>query len=326
MVSFGRRESSQAAAVTRKKAYGEPVTYVPLDGKPIRLTLGLRALNPAQWIEVDEFRADEMRQKSALLAERHKDVVGHLPDGEAGSRELWNHLTNHVVHVFPTLYRDVERVAGRIVALTDVHTDERVDVRTLHPIDACGRIAQEDFAVMRRIDDAWILVAASLCFPSRWKLSEKLGKNLSGIHGPVPRYEEEIAAPVHAMFDKITVDRPMWRLNWTVIDSPDLHQPESRRRWASADELAASLADTDLGDLLHFRVERQTLTKLPETGDIVFTIRTYVRALGELSDPSTARNLAIALRSADADLVEYKGWEPVMGHALAWLDAHSSGD
>ena len=110
MVSFGRRESSQAAAVTRKKAYGEPVTYVPLDGKPIRLTLGLRALNPAQWIEVDEFRADEMRQKSVLLAEQHVDVVGHLPNGEAGSRELWNHLTDHVVRTFPTLYHDVERV------------------------------------------------------------------------------------------------------------------------------------------------------------------------------------------------------------------------
>lgn len=321
MVSFGRGQSSQPGAVTRKKAYRVQVQYVPLDGKPIRLTLGLRALDPAQWIEVDAYREQELRQKMRLLADRHADVVRHVPSGDAGGRELWQLLADHVVSHFPELYRDVERDDDGIVALTDVQTDKRVDVRGLHPIDACGRLVQEDLALMRRIGGEWILVAASLCFPSRWRLSEKLGKNLSGIHGPVPRYEQEIAAPVHVMFDKITSDRPMWRLNWTLIDDAELHQPDSRRTWADAAELAAALDHNDLGDLLHFRVERQTLTKLPDSGDVVFTIRTYVRALADLGGPAEYANLAVALRSADAALIEYKGWAPILEHTLAWLDS-----
>lgn len=300
------------------------MTYVPLDGRPIRLTLGLRALDPTDWIEVDELRPGEMRQKLRLLSDRQAEVVAHLPEGDAGSRELWNRLSRHAILQFPELYRDVEFDGYDVVAVTDVQTGTRVDVRSMHPIDACGRIVQEDLAIMRRIDDAWILVAASICFPSRWRLSEKIGKDLSGIHAPVPKYEAEIAAPVHVMFDKITTDRPMWRLNWTVIDDAELHQPDVVRRWPDAQAFSAEMARTDLGDLLHFRVERQTLTKLPESGDVVFTIRTYVRSLAELAAPGTSRNLAAALRSADEELVAYKGWGPILGHALAWLDGHGT--
>ena len=296
------------------------VTYTPLDGKPTRLTLGLRTLEPAHWIEVDEHRRFELLQKARLLRERHQDVVANLPDGDAGSRECWDLLSGFVVRRFPELYTDVERdVDGRVVALTDTDTGERIDVRELHPIDACGRIVQEDVAIMRKRDGAWVLVAASLCFTSRWKLADKIGKDLSGIHGPVPGYASQIGKPVEVMFDKIDVDRPVWRLNWTLLDDAELHQPEASKHWQHvADELARG---TDLGALLHFRVERQTLTKLPLSGDIVFTIRTYVRPLVDLGGPEQFANLAAALRAAAPELVAYKGWGPLMPDALAWLDA-----
>ena len=294
------------------------MTYQPLDGKPLRLTLGLRTLDSEQWIEVDEFRADELRQKLELLRERHGDVVATLADGDAGSRELWHRLAPYVVARFPELYTDIETVDDVIVALTDVQTGERIDVRTTQPIDACGRLVQEDFALMRKRGEQWVLVAASLCFPSRWRMLEKLGKDLNGIHEPVPGYEAQIANPVAVMFDKLTVDRPLWRLNWTLLDDPTLHQPEPGAR-RSATEYAVE----DLGRTLFFRVERQTLTKLPASGDVVFTIRTYVRPLAELGGPQAFADLAAALRSADPDTLEYKGWSALLGATLTWLDAHS---
>lgn len=296
------------------------VTYLPLDGKPIRLTLGLRALDPQQWIEVDHHRADELCRKLQLLADQHDVVVATLPEGDAGSRECWHRLSEHVVTEFPEFYTDIERDDSGIVAMTDIQTGVRVDIGALHPIDACGRIVQEDVAVMRKIESKWVLVAASLCFPSRWKLSEKIGRDLEGIHAPVPDYQDQIGRPVEVMFDKIDVGRPMWRLNWTLIDDPELHQPVATGRWEHA--LAAG-SKPDPGQLLHFRVERQTLTKLPHSGDVVFTIRTYVRPLAELGGPAVFADLATALRSAGPDLLAYKGWSPLLGETLAWLDAHA---
>ena len=295
------------------------MNYVPLDGKPLRLTLGLRALDPEQWIEVDVHRADEMQQKSELLTHRHDDVVGTLPDSLLGSRELWNRLSAFVVERFPGLYTDVEYEDGHVVALNDVHMTDRIDVRRMHPIDACGRIVQEDVVLMRKRGEEWLLVAASLCFPSRWRLADKLGKGLTAIHGPVPGYDPQIAQPVEFMFDKIAVDRPMWRLNWTLMDDATLYQPDVTSRWRDRSEVVASGAD--LGQALSFRVERQTLTKLPLSGDVVFTIRTYVRPLAELGGPEVYEHLAVALETAAPDMVGCKGWTALLEPTLAWLRA-----
>lgn len=293
------------------------MNYVPLDGKPLRLTLGLRALDPAQWIEVDDHRAREMRQKADLLNVHHGDVVAALADSELGSRELWNQLSAFVVHRFPELYSDIEYQDDQIVALTDVHMADRIDVRHMHPIDACGRIVQEDVVLMRKRGDDWVLVAASLCFPSRWRLADKIGKSLTAIHAPVPGYDPHIAQPVEFMFDKIAVDRPMWRLNWTLMDDATLYQPDAASRWRDRSEVVASGAD--LGQALFFRVERQTLTKLPVSGDVVFTIRTYVRPLAELGGPEAYANLAVALQTAASDMVGYKGWTALLEPTLDWL-------
>lgn len=293
------------------------VSYVPLDGKPFRMTLGLRALDPADWIEVDAHRASEMAQKQVLLRDRHADVVATLPAGDAGSRETWQALTSHLLAHFPHRYTDVAREGSRVVALRDGDTGELVDVRQLHPIDACGRIVQEDVVLMRKQGVDWVLVAASVCFPSRWRLADKVGKNLAGIHGPVPGYAEQIGNPVDVMFDKLMVGRPMWRLNWTLLDDAELHQPVADR------DRPRGIGEVDPGSLLHFRVERQTLTKLPESGDIVFTIRTYVQRLADLGGPEVFAHLATAMRSADPDMVAYKGWTDLLDPTLAWLDARA---
>ena len=309
--------------VTRKEACGTlgNVNYIPLDGKPLRLTLGLRALDPGQWIEIDTHRASEMRQKADLLRNSHADVVATQPDGLLGSRELWNRLSAFVVERFPEFYTDIEYQDGHIVAMNDVHMPDRIDVREMHPIDACGRIVQEDVVLMRKRGDEWILVAASLCFPSRWRLADKIGKGLTAIHGPVPGYESQIAQPVEFMFDKIAVDRPMWRLNWTLMDDATLYQPDVSSRWRDRSDVVAS--GVDLGQALHFRVERQTLTKLPLSGDMVFTIRTYVRPLADLGGPEAYANLATALETAEPGLVGYKGWTALLEPTLDWLRAAS---
>ena len=62
-----------------------------------------------------------------------------------------------------------------------------------------------------------------MCFPSRWTLSEKVGQNLSAIHGPVPGYAEALGGPVEALFNRLHPDRPVWRLNWTILDTNELH-------------------------------------------------------------------------------------------------------
>ena len=82
--------------------------------------------------------------------------------------------------------------------------------------------------LMARGDTGWQLAAASLCFPSTWVLAEKFGRDMDGIHKPVPGYAEHIGPRLLRIFDNLQVERPAWRLNWSIYDGPELYAPRRR--------------------------------------------------------------------------------------------------
>jgi hypothetical protein len=62
--------------------------YVPVERRGFRLTMGLRPLDLARWLEVDGARQRELAEKARLLAEKHDGVVGVLPGSEAAAGDL----------------------------------------------------------------------------------------------------------------------------------------------------------------------------------------------------------------------------------------------
>lgn len=255
--------------------------YAPLDGRDWRFTMGLRPLDESRWLEFDERAHDERALKQSLLATHYDEVVAVDERADKASRELLDMIVTHLATYFPEESRHVD------------HGE--------HPIVAASRLVQEDLCLLER-RDTWRLSAACVCFPSRWRLASKLGATLDGIHAPVPLYDELLAAPTNAFFDRLRVGRAFWRLNWTLLDSPALHQPTSERRAPSG-----SLHDW------FFRVERQTLRRLPDSDAVVFTIRTYVESAATLvaRDDTFGPALWRALDTAPATVQEYKGWSGV---------------
>jgi hypothetical protein len=166
---------------------------------------------------------------------------------------------------------------------------------------AVARLVQEDLCVMVRDDDAWRLRAAVVCFPSRWDLTEKIGRSLDVIHEPVPSFDVALAGPTSKTFDRLTPAKSYWRLNWTLLDDADLYQPRSTRR-APVGEL----------EHWHFRVERQTIRRLAASGAVVFTIRNYVTSLATLAhDDVFLEHVTNAIATAPESVVDYKGWRGV---------------
>lgn len=140
------------------------------------------------------------------------------------------------------------------------------------PLHTLGRLVQEDLCLMQRQGDAHVLTGACLCFPASWALHEKLGRPLIGIHRTVPAYQDDLARRVQRMFDVIRPDQPLWRMNALVYANPDLHQPGYE---------GAPRTDRRGGQFV--RAERQTLLRLPKTGEVLFAIHTYVVALSSLT-------------------------------------------
>jgi hypothetical protein len=172
---------------------------------------------------------------------------------------------------------------------------------------------------MQRSDAGYRLVAGVLCFPSHWRLADKLGRPLDVIHGPVPGFAERLAAPVDRYFESIQARRPVWRVNWSLSDTPALFLPPEHRGHPRA------ITAEDAGERLWLRLERQTLRRLPRSGDVLFGIHTYVEPLGDaLDSPQVARALAERVREMPEAMARYKSIWPIRTPLLAYLDRRAA--
>ena len=285
-----------------------------LDG-PWRLAMGLKALDLHDWIEIDDGFAGQLARRRVLLAERRDQVFLALPESLDGQAEVVTLLLDHLPARFPEIYRRSPEAIANLVS------GERFELAAWRaaPLELAGRLVQEDLCLLRRSEDGYRLIAGVLCFPSHWRLADKLGRPLDLIHGPVPGFAEKLAATVARLFANLKVERPVWRANWSLVDTPELFlPPEHRQRPKRVDAERA-------GEQVWLRVERQTLRRLPDTRDVLFTIRTYVEPLAHVIDtPTAARALAARLAELPAAMAAYKGIARIRAPLLAWLEARAA--
>lgn len=160
----------------------------------------------------------------------------------------------------------------------------------------------EDLVVMVPKDGAYHLMAASLCSPSHWRLEEKIGRAMREVHDPIPGIHDDLSDRIDRFFEHLKVDHPVERFNWSVQVGDALHAlPDN-------DSLAAQHGE----EALFYRVERQTLVRLPETGAIGFTIRVYIDPIETLAQIDGALPaLLAAIDAASPEIAQYKGFHRI---------------
>jgi hypothetical protein len=286
--------------------------YTPYVAGAHKLSVGLAPFDRAHWFEPDHQWAEQMASKCAMLRFQHDDVVAALPGSEGAQDELLALMRAHLPDAHPDIY---------------VRDGGGLRIRGLHPggagnpalaaIDRCGRMVQEDLCLMQAQGDKFVLTAASLCAPSGWRLAEKLGEPLIGIHAPVPGYELELAHRVQRVFQGLQPGNPVWRTNWSLATEPTLFMPGGH---SASPVQGDAVTPENAGDTVWIRVERQTLTRLPQTGAILFTIKTYIDPVSTLAGrPELCAGLAGSIETMTAEMQDYKAITRYKAALLAWL-------
>jgi len=274
--------------------------------------MGLTPQSEAEWLAPDASLRDVLAEKRELLATRHELVFRALPEGRAASVELLQLLAGHLAERFPSVYRREDK--GCLCNTASRETWD-VDAPPLHPLDLAGRLVAEDLCLLQANDEGYRLIAASLCFPNRWHLEEKIGRPLDFIHAPVPGYAPALERPVTHFFAALKPGRILARVNWGIADDPARFQPVGRQ----AD---AAVTAANAGSVLYLRLERQTLRRLPQSGAVLFTIATEITPLDRvIATRDDANDLAGAIRDMSPAMLRYKHLTAAAPVLLAWLEA-----
>jgi len=292
--------------------------HIAFDDGPYRMQMGLVAQDPRDLIEIDEHYPAQMAERRRLLAERHGEVFAALPGSQAACAEVLEQLAALLPARFPHWF-------ARDGAILRNHlTGERwdLDAPGPHPLELAARLVQEDLCIVQPGPDGPIFVAAALCFPTRWRLHEKIGKPLAEVHAPVPIYPERLANPVDRLMGRLAPGKVAQRLNWSLLDDPTLFQPVR----LSPREADARITAANAGDLVFLRSERQTLSALPNSGAVLFGIHIHVYPVARLAaSPSVAARLAEAIRALPQDIRHHKRLSGFEAALLGYLDARANG-
>ncbi|MDS1113303.1 DUF3445 domain-containing protein [Gordonia westfalica] len=181
---------------------------------------------------------------------------------------------------------------------------------------------QEDIALLDQRNDQLFVDAGVVTFAADWSFGFDVGMSFLEIHGPVPRVRKEgVITRAHEFLKRLQPHQPYRRTNWTLtIDRRLDVSTEIYPEWGPDRETIQLVDDAEFGRRVHLRVEVQHLIRLPDSGAVMFLIRTYMLPLEQLAtvDP-WRRRAAEVLAELPEDMADYKGIIKYRDRAAQWL-------
>ncbi|KAM0756363.1 hypothetical protein T439DRAFT_27473 [Meredithblackwellia eburnea MCA 4105] len=218
--------------------------------------------------------------------------------------------------------------------------DEAGEPGSWDPMVIAGLIVQDDLAVMVENEDGeYVLQAGSICTAGSWRLEDKIGTTLDSIHttGGVVGWKEKLKFSMERFFQKMKVDKPVQRNNyffqtngvlpWNPASGPEdafdqsLHGVNPELLPTSTDPSWTRPAPVSNATDVWFRTERQTLRRMPKTGCILFTIRSYLDPVSSMvHEPGVPGRMASALKHWPDSIKAYKGADKYLDALLPYLE------
>jgi hypothetical protein len=295
----------------------------PLEENSYFYSNNLKPLQPPCCIQLTTEYFHEVAEKRRLLANHPERCFHALPGTLAAQWEVVDEIVHQLVDTYPdcfTLENRGDEWTFRNLLLNETEQFTFGDSSTLpvQPLDWIGRHVQEDLLLMAQRDDDLHLEAGQLCFPSAWSLTFDLGMAFHEIHRPVP-WNHELAEKIRRFLLRVEAGKPWTRVNWAMHVGRRLDlSPEAFHEWGPA---RYQVVPEDVADEVQFRVEEQCVLRLPGSNALLFSIHTYLKSVGELSqNPDWAQKLHSVLVTLPEQVAAYKGLTAYRAQVIEYLE------
>jgi len=229
--------------------------YYPYSGKRGRLRLGLNPIPISDWIQYENDFADRIYNKKKLINIDRARVLASSSKSMQAQQEFLNLLIKYLQEFKSKLF---EFDGNEITSLKD-NKKYNIDEFKHSPLELISYLAPDDFCLLKESDDDFKLIAASVCAPTWWELSEKMGKPLASIHAPIANLEKKIGRMIRHFLKSLRCEDCYQRSNWFLFSTPDLCVfPDSFNLYKDL----INITSENIEDNLYLRTERQTFRKL----------------------------------------------------------------
>ncbi len=300
--------------------------YFPLHDDTFKMAMGVQVLHDANFIEIDQASyRDELALKQTLLTDEYEQYYQSLPGTEPLQWEVIALLLPSMAQRYPEYFTLTIDGRGwtwhnRLLGQETHFIYEETESLPLPPLDWLGRQVQEDLLILDGNETSGMpLVAGQLCFPNAWCLDDKIGLSFLDIHQPVPLFASYLGRSSSLLLARLKAGRPVWRLNWSIKATSRLNLLP--RFLAEEVQACHNLSLENVGERCFLRIERQTLSRLPKTNGILFTVRTYQASIAHVANTAEhARRIASVVRTMPHDVLIYKGMAPFAKLLLEFLE------
>lgn len=140
-----------------------------------------------------------------------------------------------------------------------------------------------DFNLLEKVGSNYFIKASNSLYSINWQVSDRLGYDLIKLHGPAPGWQvgENLYNNYVMFLDSVNSKKIRWRSSMFVVNTPVLFLPNHNTRVPLVSEVGTAegyrVQDT------YIRREFQTFHRLPQSGLIVFSVRTFLQSLDTFS-------------------------------------------
>lgn len=269
--------------------------YYPFNGSKNRLRLGLASIPASDWIQYDDDFSNRIFEKKELICNQRKRIIQHTEGSEDAQNELLQNILSYISEFKNDLF-----TVNQTSVISHVENNEyQFKKYKYNPLELISYLTPDDFCLLEKFNDDYRLTAASVCSPTYWELSEKMGCPLKDIHAPIPNLENSIGRMIRHFLSNLKMDDLFQRSNWFLTTNPNLPL------FKDNDELSDNIEELNSHNIenkLFLRSERQSFKKLPITENIVFGINIYVSPMSLVkTHTNIAEDLLIAIDTMNTD-------------------------
>ncbi|KXH67427.1 hypothetical protein CSAL01_02549 [Colletotrichum salicis] len=269
----------------------DPAKHRPF--KPVyHITMAIQASPPEDLIIIDNNYLDRVTERRQLLEKHTSTVAGAVPEGIPALHETWTYLlSEYLPKRYPAMFSLSEDKTEFHNHVTKTSLPLTPPEDPLVALKALGETVEDDMFLLVETPEGHRAVAFVCCHPAGFDPSDKLGKLMKDIHTPVPSYDK-IGASMERFFCRLQVGKSFKRMNWSVSTHENLFSPDNLHIYEG--DKTEEDEDVDITKA-RLRQELQTLTRLPKTGAIMFSFKTYLTPIEEVKKEGFGLVLADAI-------------------------------